>query len=130
MTRENFKKFAEKLRGFGFRVYLSKPETPYNYAIFTDGVNIGRMHESEFGSNAVTLSTCHKPCNEYGTGFSCQGPDEYLSLEDLTLSKAVEAFSVIPEAFGPADWRKIRRWGEFKDWKKHSPTAGQYDIND
>ena len=130
MTRENFLKFTEKLQGFGFKVYLNKQLSAHNYAVFTDGMNIGKMHESEFGSNAVTLSTCHKPCNEYGTGFSCQGPDKYLSLEDLTLNKAVEAFCTVPEAFGPADWTKIRKWASFKDWKNHSLTAGQYHISD
>ncbi len=43
IKRDDFKRFAEKLRGFGFQVYLNKDAKSGNYAVYTDRTNVVKL---------------------------------------------------------------------------------------
>lgn len=59
------KAVIEKVQGFGFDVYMRKPED--SWLIFTDGKRIGYLQTDR--SSGFTLSTVHKPNGRTGTGF-------------------------------------------------------------
>jgi len=61
---EWFFEFGQELKQAGFRVFSSPGS---NYGYFVKDNKIGYFEASDFGWN---FSTVHKPCREYGTGFS------------------------------------------------------------
>jgi len=63
MTRD----IIEKVQGFGFDVYMRKPED--TYMIFTDGQRLGYLEAGRFGFN---LATVHKANRESGTGYQIE----------------------------------------------------------
>lgn len=130
MKQENFLKFCKRLISFGFNVHISYYDpSECLTAIFTDGTHIGRMEPAGFGLEGVRLSTIHKPCRDYGCGFACQDIHDYVTIDEMTKEKAREAFSVVPESFGPVDTSLIKKYNDFEDWKKHSATAKYYKTD-
>lgn len=127
MTREQFAAYARKAASYGIDVYLNRNISGEPYAVLTDGTRIGKMHSAGFGIDGVCLTTVHKPCIEYGTGFSCQKGDGFLTLDELTEEKVREAFATVPRAFGHADTAKIRKWRDFAEWKEKAGTASFYE---
>lgn len=128
MERNTFKLFVEKLKSFGFNVYLNKPSSHYNYAVFTDGKNVGYIEEAYFNKRGVKISTVHKPNHDYGTGFACRGKDNPITLSELTPETARQAFAIVPPYFTRWIQGPIRKYKDFEDWKRNCRTADQYDL--
>lgn len=137
MTREQFTRFTDKLRSFGYQVYLNKKNSFFdsNYAVFTDGKNVGGINESQFDTFVtVHLNTIHKPCRGAGTGFAIGrekehfGTDYDYTLDELTPSVAQQAFKTVPPGFENDFFGPIRKYRDFEDWKQNSPYRDQYEI--
>lgn len=128
MERSAFKLFVEKLKSFGFKVYLNNTDPFYNYAVFTDGKNIGYMGEAYFNQKGVNFSTVHKPSHNYGTGFACKEKDSPVILSELTPEIARQAFATIPPYFTNWVQEPIRKYKDFEDWKRNALTADQYNL--
>lgn len=128
MERKKFKLFVEKLKSFGFKVYLNKLSSPYNYAVFTDGKNIGYMEKAHFNQEGVKFSTVHKPSRNYGTGFACREKDSPVVLSELTPEIARQTFATIPPYFTNWVQEPIRKYEDFEDWKRNALTADQYNL--
>ena len=118
--------FVEKLRSFGYRVYLNKSASDSNYAVYTDGIRIAKMNQAAFNIGGVNIGTVHKPCTDYGTGFSLQGQYDYLTLSELTAEKAEEGFCSIPKGWPYINPSKIVKYRDFEDWKRNSRMADLY----
>ena len=122
--------FVEKLRSFGYQVFLNKTASKSNYAVYTDGKRIAKMSEARFNIGGVNIGTTHKPCREYGTGFSLQGEFDYLTLDTLTKEKAEEGFCTVPAGWPYVDASKIVKYADFGQWKRTALTADQYDLEE
>ena len=124
--------FCEKVRSFGYRVYPNKPGSCGNYAIVTDGINVGRMGEAQYNQKAVVFSTVHVPQRSCGSGFSCEGKpiDDGVTLDALQKKHVMESFSAYPAwvtAFH-TNGNTIEKYKDFEDWKKRSIYSDQYDY--
>lgn len=134
MERKRFLEFVQKLRGFGFKVYVNRVANPWsdsNYAVFTDGKHIGAVYPAPVGDK-VQLSTKHRPCQRFGSSFSVIGDQwDGFSLDELTREAAQLAFHVFPAWYTPdaKDIQEVRKWKDFDDWKEHSGAAAQYEID-
>ena len=126
MTRENFMQFVEKLRNFGYQVYLNKTESVSNYAVYTDGKRIAQMVQAPFNIGGINIGTVHKPDTGYGTGFFLQGEFDCLDLNALTREKAEEGFCSIPEGWPYIDPTRVIKYKDFQDWKRNCPSAHLY----
>jgi len=125
MTYEQFTKYVDKLRSFGFDVYRNKTKGN-NYAVFTDGVNIGGIYESRYNQNAVYITTKHKQGYDYGDGFVCSND---ITFSELTKEITQEAFHKVPKYYSdPVDYSKIIKYSSFDEWIKKSGSADLYDI--
>jgi hypothetical protein len=88
----------------GFSVYQNPDPRWQSYAYFTDGQNVGYCQNSRFGG--LTLSTCHVPCRECGTGF---GMGE---ASDLTREALSVAFVRCPDWASATDRAAVRKWSD------------------
>lgn len=127
MKRDTFLQFAEKIRSFGFTVFVSNlanPGVAANYGIFTDDRNIGRFYEDEFNRESVSLTTVHKsgPC---GTGF---GIMSNVTLERLNLELLKKCFVLAPAWFGPSynGVNGVEKYVNIEDWKNTFPFSNLY----
>ncbi|WP_333615711.1 hypothetical protein [Bacteroides pyogenes] len=89
-----FMQHAEKLKSFGFRVFVSTSKNFPNYGKFCDKRGIlGYFQLSEF-LFGVDFSTLHHGSKQLGYGLSCcRNGKELRDLYDFTLEDALVAFS-------------------------------------
>lgn len=89
-----FMKHAEKLKSFGFRVFVSTSQDFPNYGCFCDKRGIlGYFQLSDF-LFGVDFSTIHQGKKNLGSGISCYYKGKELKdLSDFTSSEASVAFS-------------------------------------
>lgn len=87
-NRELFLQQAKKIKEFGFTVFIANDEASC-YGFVTDGVNIGYFQQDE-DPRRIRFSTVHKPCKNWGTGFSVNDPWE--GLLNVTKEDVLKAF--------------------------------------
>lgn len=110
------KQFATLLIGAGFKVYAPETERP-TWFYFVEGNSIGYAQRSYFGG--IDISTVHKPCREYGTGFSVVSGASSPTVQDAVRVR------YIPSECGyvPDSIKRYRSWEEFVElnsWIKYT----------
>lgn len=96
LATDELKTFATLLLDNGMTlfttIYKSNELEKKTYFYYSDGANIAYAQQEHFGG--IGISTEHKPCKEYGTGFKIT--DRFQGLINPTLEDAKRGFIKAP----------------------------------
>ena len=90
-NRELFLESASKIKAMGFDVDVCN-DNDHCYGYVTDGKNIGYFQQDAFPEQ-TRFSTVHKPCRDFGHGFSCQ--DTYNGVFEIAEQNVLESFKTL-----------------------------------
>ena len=116
MNRERFLQYTDKLKSFGFTVYICKNRIN-NYCIFTNGKDIGYMQAADFNMDGVNFTTVHKRSGQYGTGFMIGLWSLPTPLDILTKEIALQAFAYAPN-IKKYNCPYVEKYADMDDFKK------------
>lgn len=113
-NRELFLQQAKQIKDFGFTVFIAKNEASC-YGFVTDGVNIGYFQQDE-NPERIRFSTVHKPCRNWGAGFSVNDP--WNGLLNVTKEDILESFKT--PAFFNGKRVSVAKFASFDEFMKDS----------
>lgn len=82
---------AQKIKSFGYKVYICEGRSGLAWGTYSDGKTVGGFDVDGFGF--VSVKTRHRPATDIGTGFCVK--DELL-VDEITKSICLEGLSLCP----------------------------------
>ena len=112
--RELFISYCNQIKKLGYRVFVSK-NNEYNYAYFTDGINIGNCYLNDMGG--ISFSTVHVPNTSSGRGFAIDNKNNCFF--KFTRSEIINSFVVVPSWYFGGCSKGIKKYTfeQFKNKK-------------
>lgn len=92
-TQEYFKEVCDKIKSYGFRVFVKKDKT---YGYFSDGKGVGYFQLEWDGYDGVSLTTVNAKGSGC-SGFSVKGESGGYALDELTDGLLRKAFVTYPD---------------------------------
>ena len=116
--KELFLEYARHIKGLGYRVIITDREDSFYGWIVNDNDEIGYFQLSRWGYG-IRLSTIHKPCTEFASGFSCMKDEfDYFMEEELTRENVDKCFMRYPE-WARGNVGAIKKWSAKEYLEKH-----------
>lgn len=104
-------KVIEKLKEWGYQVYMSEGNTSYPWLVFTDGVRIGLYEEDRLAGPSL-MARCY-PSKHYGCGTTTFG-DQSLNDRDFAFTK-----ETVEQTLNYRFGHGARSWKNWKEYVEH-----------
>ncbi len=109
----------------GFKVYGFQHDQEISKVFIANNEGICTIHTTHFG--LLDIATCHKPCQEYGTGFGLNNKNE--ALPSICVKDLNDAIRITrPHWLGDDGGRKIKKWANWEEYVQSDKILTYFEI--